>query len=186
MLSNRRPCARLVLMKSVLALIAVSTLLLLSGCKPGPTTIVGSVSFLNPAGQYRPFPPAGHSGTLSDDVAYVRLLDNDGAGVTVWESSEISAGTVISGTPTSDEGEYINSFVITLTDAQMDALTMPLRFEAFLYDVPTTPLNPGADAPNRYSYYSAVWEGDPGWFYSFNILVHEVKTAHLFITIPFP
>ena len=187
MLSNRRPCARLVLMKSVLALIAVSTLLLLSGCKPGPTTIVGSVSFRNLP--YHDFPPAGHSGNLSADVAYVRLLDNDGAGVTVWESTAIPAGAIISplsGIATSKEGVFIDSFVITLTDAQITALTMPLRFEAFLYDVPTTPLNPGADAPNRYSYYSAAWEGDPGWFYSFNILVHEVKTAHLFITIPFP
>jgi|GEM_PF-3665114 len=188
MLSNPRPCAKLVLMKPALALIAVSTLLLLSGCKPGPTTIIGSVSFRNPAGQYRAFPPAGYVGPMNDDVAYVRLLDNDGAGVTVWESSAIPAGTVItpfSGTHTSDEGEYINSFVITLTDAQMAALTMPLRFEAFLYDVPTTPLNPLADAPNRYSYYSTAWEGDPGWFYSFNILENEIKTAHLFITIPF-
>ncbi len=190
MLSSPRPCAKLVLMKSVLALIVVSTLLLLSGCKPGPTTIVGSVSFRNLP--YHDFPPAGHSGNLNDDVAYVRLLDNDGAGVTVWESSAIPAGTVItpfSGTPTSDEGEYIGSFVITLTDTQMAGLTMPLRIEAFLYDAPTAAafpaLAPGGDV-DRYSYYSAAWEGDPEWFESFNILAHEVKTSNLSITMPFP
>ncbi|RKX87310.1 MAG: hypothetical protein DRP70_08715, partial [Spirochaetes bacterium] len=138
------------------------------------------------------FPPAGHSGNLNDDVAYVRLLDNDGAGVTVWESTAIPAGAIISplsGIATSKEGVFIDSFVITLTDAQITALAMPLRFEAFLYDAPVVTafpaLAPGVDA-DRYSYYSAAWKGDQGWFESFNILAHEVKTSNLSVTMPFP
>ncbi len=128
---------------------------------------------------------------MNDDVAYIRLLDNDGGGPTIWESAAIPAGSVISpfvGTGTSDEGEYINSFIITLTDAQIAGLTMPLRLEAFLYDAPIIAafpaLNPVVDA-DRYSYYDPAWEGDPGWYHAFSIQVNEVRISHLLITIPF-
>jgi len=187
-------CVKLSAVKAVYAFIALSTLLLFSGCEPDPTTIVGSVSFLNPANRYQTFPPVlpFHSGNLNDDVAYVRLRDNDGAGTVVWESSAKSAGntlTPFAGSPTTTEGVYIASFIITLSDSQVAGLTMPLRLEAFLYDAPVVAafpaLNPGVDG-DRYSYYSATWEGDPGWFYSFPIRVNEVKHASLSITIPIP
>jgi hypothetical protein len=177
-------------MKSVFGLIAISTLLLFSGCKPGPATITGSVSFLNPEGQYRDFPPTGHSGNLSDDVLYLRLLDNNGAGSTIWESDAIPAGVALSPfdrEPTSEEGAYIASFVITLDDAQLSGLSMPLMLEAFLYDAPvsgTFPvLNPGSDA-GRYSYYSSSWE-QYGWFERISLRAGEVKTGRLSIIMPF-
>ena len=180
------------MMKAALGLLAAATLILFSACKPGPATITGSVSFMNPASSYRTFPPAGHSGNLSDDVAYIRLLDDDGAGDVIWESSAIPAGEALSpyaGKPTPDEGVYIGNYVINFTDAEVAALSMPLRLEAFLYDAPVTgnfpALNPATDT-GRYTCYDANWEGDSRWFYSVSFQASEVKTASLIVTLPFP
>jgi len=191
MLSTSHPYARIVLMKVRLTLTLFSVLLLLNGCKPGPATIAGSVSFLNPEGQYRNFPPTGHSGDLSDDVVYIRLLDDNGAGSTIWESSAIPAGDVLSpfsdGSPTTGEGAYIDSFVISLSDAQVAGLTMPLMLEAFLYDTPVSSPFPALDPVNDaglYSYYSSTWE-EYGWFERVSLRANEVKTVRLTILMPF-
>lgn len=171
---------------------AILTLFLAAGCKPGPTTIVGSVSYLNTATMNRPFPPAGHSGTVVDDVAYARLVDDSGTGSTIWESAAFDAGTVLTALTsglTTDDGAYINSFVITLTDAQITGATLPLRLEVFLYDVPvigTFPiLDPGTDL-DLYSYFDATGEGDPQWFSLINIQAHDVKRSNLYATVPIP
>ena len=185
------PCARLESMKPVLTIAAIITLLLVAGCSPNPTTIVGSVSFLNSTSNYRPFLPAGHSGIISDDVAYVRIVDNGGAGVTIWESPAYSAGAILSpyiGNPTLDTGVYIKSFVITLTDAELAGAAMPLRIESFLYDAaviaPFPALNPAVDV-GRYSTFDAIGNGDPGWRIQLTILPNEIKTVHLDTRVPF-
>jgi hypothetical protein len=180
----------------LLSLSVVPALLLTAGCKQGPATIVGSVTYLNKASTYQEFPPVPpdgtHSGLVDDDVAYVRLVDDSGAGATIWESAALDAGSVLLpfvGTATSDDGVYIDSCVITLTDAQITGATMPLRLEAFLYDAPLTGafpvLNPAGDA-GRYSEYDAAGEGNPQWYSLIDINVHEVKTSDLFATLPFP
>lgn len=137
------------------------------------------------------FPPAGHSGTVDDDVAYARLVDNSGSGAALWESAAMAAGTVLSGLAsgiTTDEGAYIDSFTISLTDAQVSGATMPLRLEVYLYDAPVAAgfpaLDPSADA-GLYSYYNLNGEGNRQWYSLINIQAHEVKSSNLFATLPF-
>lgn len=202
MLSRLVPCVRLLLMTFkrrhlIYILLTVSAVLVLffaAGCKPGPTTIIGSVSFLNTATMNQTLPPVlpitVHPGPVGDDVAYARLVDNSGAGATIWESAAIDAGTALLpyvGTTTSNDGVYIDSFVINLTDAQITGATMPLRLEVFLYDDPVAvgfpALDPGLDAL-RYSYFNANGEGNPQWYSLIYIGVGEVKTSNLFATLP--
>ncbi len=183
-------------MKSVIGLIAISILLLFSSCKPGPTTIVGSVSFLNSPANPRTFPPSSHPGTVDGDVCYVRLVENDGAGpgvlwlspaypVTFLGNYTYDPADTANQNPTAAEGVLIKSFFITLTETQLSAAVMPLRLEAYMYDTAVAVPDPATD-PERYSYYDPSGEGDPGWFYSFNIQNNEVKTSRLSVTVPFP
>lgn len=173
----------------------VLAVVITSGCKPGPTTIVGSVSFRN--NPPKEFPPAIHPGTVDGDVCYVRLVDNDGAGPTIlWQSPAYPMtflGTYtydpadpLNQTPTTADGVYIESFVITLTEAQIAAATMPLRLEAYMYDTAVGVVDPVADAPNRYSYYNLAGDGEPGWRISITIGANEIKTVHLYTTVDFP
>lgn len=150
------------------------------------------MSFINTASSYQPFPPtAGHSGTVADDVAYARLVDDSGAGAPIWESTALNAGSILVpyiGVATANEGVYIDSFVITLTDAQITGASMPLRLEVFLYDSPVSgtfpALDPGAPDPELYSYYSGSGDNNTGWYSLINIGTNEVKNSNLSIILP--
>lgn len=169
----------------VLAIVA-----LLAGCADSPTLVIGSVSFLNPVETYRTFPPAGHSGTVNDDVAYVRIIDNDGAGVLIWESPAYPAGNTLTGytgTATPEFGVHLQSFTIELSSGQLATATMPMRIEAFLYDqsvaAPIDPVTPDAEL---YTPYAAAGDGVRGWYTSFSIAPNEIKSIHLSIPLDFP
>ena len=150
------------------------------------------MSFLN--NQHREFPPAIHPGTVDGDVCYVRLVDNNGAGPAIlWQSPAYPVTFLgdytydsLNQNPTTAEGVYIESFVITLTDAQIAAATMPLRLETYLYDTAVGVVDPVTDFPTRYSYYNLAGDGDPGWRMSITIRANEIKTAHLYNTVDFP
>jgi hypothetical protein len=86
---------------------------------------------------------------------------------------------------TLETGWYLDSFIVTLSDAQLAAAVMPLRLEAFLFESPVaSPLNP-ADLL-RYSYYDAAGLGDPGWRVSFNLSPGESRTFPLALRTDFP
>ena len=181
-------------MKPALIITTIISLLLAAGCSQSPTTIIGSVSFLN--NPPRTFPPAIHPGTVDGDVCYIQLVDNDGAGPGILWQSPAFPMTFLSNytydpaapanqNPTTTDGVYIESFIITLTEAQLAAATMPVRFEAYMYDTTVGVLNPALDA-ERYSYYNLAGEGDPGWRTSIIISSNEIKTVNLFTTVPFP
>jgi hypothetical protein len=134
---------------------------------------------------------------FTDDVWYARLVDNNGTGTVLWESEAYSASNLASFiyrnplypgemNTTLDTGYYLGSFVITLTDAQVNTATMPLRLETYLYDSAVVVVDPVADAPNRYSYYNLSGDGDPGWRISMTIRANETKTAYLNNTVDFP
>jgi hypothetical protein len=129
---------------------------------------------------------------FTDDVWYARLVDNNGAGAVLWESEAYPASDLASfiyGNPlypgemntTLDTGYYLDSFVITLTDSQVNAAIMDLRLEAYLFESPITPpLNP-AD-PLRYS----TITDDSEWQISFTIKPGEVKNFQLATKVSFP
>ena len=170
------------------ALTAAAVLMALGGCAEKGTFIIGSVSFLNYPG--RTFPPAAHPtpGTLTDDVCYVRLTDNDGAGAVLWESPAYPVrfldDYIYPPNATTENGVHIGSFVISLTNAELAAATMPLRLEAYLYDVEVAaPINPAANTED-YSYEGT--EGDPGWHKSLTVAANTTNRTELFVTVPFP
>jgi len=170
---------RLRIASSIVLAATVVLLLVLTGCAAVPATIVGSVSFLNYP--QRTFPPAGYAGAITPNVAYVRLMDADGAGAALWQSPAYPVGALVN-SATSDEGEFLDSFVITLSDAQISAATMPLRLEAFLFGQEAVgALNPAS--VDRYSTYDAGAGEDIGWYYSFTIGSGEIKVADLSVRI---
>jgi hypothetical protein len=128
---------------------------------------------------------------FTDDVWYARLVDNNGTGAVLWESEAYSASELESFTynsslgadnPTLDTGYYLGSFVITLTDAQVNAATMDLSLEAYLFESPiTTPLLDPADP----LIYSTITD-DSGWRISFPIKTGEVKNFQLDTKVSFP
>lgn len=178
------------------ALAGAAILVFFGGCADSETIIVGEVSFLNPSTNARTFPPAGHSGALDDDVCYARLVDTDGTGTVIWESEAYPVTFLDSyvydpddsnnQNTTPDDGVHIKTFVITLTDTQLAAATMPLRLEGYLYDAAVAaPIDPSTDT-EMYSYYDLNGDGDPGWHTSQTVLEGSTIQAALFITVPFP
>ena len=155
------------------------------GCKPSPATITGSAGFLNYGSSAREFPPTGHSGDLSDDVLYVRLVDDTGGGAEVWSSGAVEVGEILAEyvydpdtqeTPTGDSGVFLHHFVIELTDDEIDAAVMPMRLEAYLYDQPTLS-NPGSDGDIYTPYLIGTTIGS--WCASITIAANEIKSATL-------
>ncbi len=177
------------------ALAGALILSFLGGCADSGTYIVGDVSFLNNPG--REFPPANHpnygSADLSDEVCYVRLVDDDGAGSVIWESEAYPVtflddyiydpDDINNQTPTPDEGVFIESFVISLTDAQLSGAIQPLRLEAYLYDDEvTSPIDPATDT-QQYSY--TAENPDTFWYRTFTVTESSTVRASLYITVPF-
>ena len=177
----------------MLLILAVTAMLALAGCGSSPTTISVALSFLNSNTMNRAFPPALHSTIIGDDIAYIRLIDNDGLGAVLRVSSPISLSSLTAYTydgvtdtnTTPEDGVYIDTVNFILSDSEVSAATMPLRLEAYFYDTP-----PGAAGnpldPARYSYYSAAYDGDQAWTTSFTISGRTLRKANLAVTMPIP
>ncbi|MDT8298428.1 MAG: hypothetical protein RQ801_09030, partial [Spirochaetaceae bacterium] len=143
-----------------------------------------------PVETYRTFPPTVHSGTVNDDAAYLRIMDNDGAGTLIWESPAYPVGSTLAGyvgTATPESGVHLQSFAIELSSGQLASATMPMRIEAFLYDqsvaAPIDPVTPDAEL---YTPYNAAGEGVIRWYASFSIAPNEIKNIHLSIPLDYP
>jgi hypothetical protein len=174
-------------------LISYTLLMTAAGCGKSPAAIILTVDFLNDINLQRNMQPAGHSGNITGDVLYIRIIDNGGSGNLVWESSPVDVSSILqnyeydtnspdSSKLTSSEGVFLTKRIITISDSTLSASQQPLQIQAFLYDSEVTaPTDPAADA-ERYSVYTSDETGPDSWFSSFTIGTNEVTTQNLTVS----
>jgi len=177
----------------LILLILYTFLITAAGCKDNPATIILTVDFLNDESLQRNMQPTGHSGDIAGDVLYIRIIDNDGSGNPVWESSPINVSAILqnyeydkdnpdSSKLTGSEGVFLTKQIITLNDSTLSASQQPLQIQALLYDSEiTAPTDPAADT-ERYSVYITDETGPDNWFSSFTIGTNEVTTQNLTVS----
>ena len=159
----------------IAAVLAAAILAIIGGCTPGPASISGRVSFEH-YNDSRAFPPAAAPNIGTDDVLYIRLVDNDGAGAVLLtnEANPALIPDLASDVPTPQQGVFLDTFLFTVSDAVIDAATMPLRLEAYLYDDPAAgAVDPGTDA-ERYTYFADPATGGT-WYVRLNLQKGEIK-----------
>lgn len=177
---------------SIFILLAVAILLVFGGCADSPTTIVVSVSLVNPDNWPQDWPPPGHGGDFSDDVCYIRLVDASVSppttASTIWESPAYPMTTLASITGnTSPDGINLLNIIINPDDTAIGAATLVL--ETFLFNDDTQPdletsLDPAAASScytvNPYDTGAGVaTTGKPGWSTNFNLPAGTIRIVNL-------
>lgn len=160
---------------TILTGLAVTIILVVGGCTPGPASISGRVSFEH-YNDSRPFPPLAIPNAGTDDVLYIRLMDNDGAGAVLLTNEAIP--TLVASLPatTTQDGVFIDTFLFAISNTIIDSATMPLRLEAYLYDVPVAaPIDPATDAELYSVYVDPATSSAARYFAQINIQKGDIK-----------